>query len=236
MINLITGTIRNTIKLAEMDQKWQQKKEETGKKEFAEMDPQSRQIALYQEDMRKIRENRQKEALNNKLKAGEGLTPEEIDYLKKHDPKAYQEYLEVKQEKAAYEKRLKACKTKEDVEKLKLHKMGHFMAEAKSIANNPNIPKEKKLELMEKLLKKVTGVQKKHMDYTASAQYQKLPTQEEAEKKRRKPEQTEQQDQPDGAQENAELPLPELIEKAEKAYEEVKRELTPEGSEKIILK
>ena len=140
-MKLFAGTVQNMVTLANMDNKWKQKKKELGQKELAEMDPVSRQIAIYKEDLAKIQESRQKEGINNKLKAGEGLTPEEIDYLKKNDPKAYKEYQELQQEKEAYEKRLKSCKTKEDVESLKLNTMGQFFAAAKQIVSNPNFPK-----------------------------------------------------------------------------------------------
>ena len=183
-MKLFAGTVQNMVTLANMDNKWKQKKKELGQKELAEMDPVSRQIAIYKEDLAKIQESRQKEGINNKLKAGEGLTPEEIDYLKKNDPKAYKEYQELQQEKEAYEKRLKSCKTKEDVESLKLNTMGQFMAAAKQIASNPNIPKGKKKELMERILKRVMGVQKKHVEFILSGRYHSLPTREEEEEKK----------------------------------------------------
>ena len=80
-MKLFAGTVQNMVTLANMDNKWKQKKKELGQKELAEMDPVSRQIAIYKEDLAKIQESRQKEGINNKLKAGEGLTPEEIDDL-----------------------------------------------------------------------------------------------------------------------------------------------------------
>lgn len=228
-MKLFAGTVQNMVTLANMDNKWKQKKKELGQKELAEMDPVSRQIAIYKEDLAKIQESRQKEGINNKLKAGEGLTPEEIDYLKKNDPKAYKEYQELQQEKEAYEKRLKSCKTKEDVESLKLNTMGQFMVAAKQIASNPNIPKGKKKELMERILKRVMGVQKKHVEFILSGRYHSLPTrEEEEEKKKRKnerenPEQVDENDQTDA--ELGDLSLEDLRKKADKAFEEVKSEL-----------
>ncbi len=235
-MKIFAGTVQNMVALANMDSKWKLKKEELGKRELAEMDPVSRQIALYKEDLEKMRESRQKEDINNKLKAGEGLTPEEMDYLKKTDPKAYKEYQELQQEKEAYEKRLKSCETKEDVEELKLNTMGQFMAAAKQVASNPNIPKGKKKELMERILKKVMGVQKKHIEFVVSGRYQSLPTEEEeAEKKKRKyrrednKEHAEESDQTDIRVEG--LSLEELREKADRAFAEVKNALDLEKTE-----
>ncbi len=235
-MKIFSGTVQNMAALANMDNKWKLKKKELGKKEFAEMDPVSRQIALYEEDLAKMRESRQKEDINNKLKVGEGLTPEEIDYLKKTDPKAYKEYQELQQEKEAYEKKLKSCDTKEDVEELKLNTMGQFMAAAKQVASNPNIPKGKKKELMERILKKVMGVQKKHIEFVVSGRYQSLPTEEEeAEKKKQKrvqendKEHSGEKDQTDAWLDG--LSLEELKEKADKVFAEVKNELGFEHAE-----
>ncbi len=242
MINIITGTVRNMVHLAEMDNKWMQKKEGISKKKLAEMEPEARQVIQYKEDMEKIREGNQMSSIDVKMKAGEDLTPEEIAYLKKHNPEAYKEYLEVKQESEAYEKKLKECKTKEETERLKLNKMGNFMAEAKSIANNPNIPKQKKLKLMEKLLKKVMGVEEKQKKFNLTTHYQNLPTEEEIRKREKETIQKGQEEKisPDRQkeQESREIhnikeditkeftdTLLELHTASEKILEEVKKEL-----------
>lgn len=42
-----------------------------------------KEIKRYQEDIKKIREGNQRSAIDAKLKAGGGLTPDKIEYLKK---------------------------------------------------------------------------------------------------------------------------------------------------------
>lgn len=175
----IIGTIRSAVKLAELDNKWQQKKQKGGKAFSKEMDPMTKQIMQYKEDLEKMRENRELSAITAKVKAGEGLTPDEIEYLQKNNPQMYKEYMEVQSEKEAYERELKSCRTKDDVERLKLNRMSSFMAQAKSVMNNPNIPEGAKLALMEKILMKTMGVQKVHMKFVQSSYYKSLPTDEE---------------------------------------------------------
>lgn len=176
---LITGSIYNTVKLAQLDEKWQKKKENIKGKKEEEITPEMKKLMQYQEDIKQIREGNQMSSIDTKLKSGATLTPDEIAYLKKKNPEAYQEYEEIKREKEAYKNQLKNCKTKEDVEKAKLSKMGNFMAEAKNISQNPHIPKAKKLKLMEKLLKKTMGVHKVHTEFTNSEVFRNLPTNEE---------------------------------------------------------
>lgn len=172
----IVGTIRNTVNVAVMDNKWQQRKNKIGKEPMTAMDC---QIKAFKEDLRRMKESEKIGAIDAKLKSGMGLSPDEIEYLQKKYPEKYKEYLEIKQEKESYERQLKSCKTKEDVERFRFTKMNGYLAEAKSVSNNPNIPKGKKLELLEKILKKVMGVQDVHMDFVKSAWYKNLPTDEE---------------------------------------------------------
>lgn len=174
----------HTVKLAQLDEKWQKKKENTkAKKE--EISPEMKKLMQYQEDMAQIREGNQMSSIDTKLKSGAELTPDEIAYLKKNRPEAYQEYEEIKREREAYKNQLKNCKTKDDVEKVKLSKMGNFMAEAKNISQNPRIPKDKKLKLMEKLLKKTMGVDKIHTEFTKSQIFRNLPTEEEQQEEKK---------------------------------------------------
>lgn len=178
----VAGKVQKEMKLSGMnklDQKKAEREERKQQKRLADMDPLVRQIKQYREDAEKMRESNQMASVDTKMKSGEGLTPEEEEYLKENCPDAYREYQEIKQEREAYKRQLKSCRTKEDVEKLKLNKMGNFMAEARKISANPVIPKEKKRGLMEKLLKKTMGVQKVHLAFTKTSKYQNLPTEEE---------------------------------------------------------
>lgn len=145
------------------------------------MTPEERQLKRYQEDLARMREGNKLSDIYAKLRAGAELSADELAYVQKNDPEGYRDYLEVKQERETYKKQLKSCKTKADVEKLKLSNMGKFMSEAKSIASDAHIPKDKKLKLMQKLLAKTMGVEEEHEAFVKSERYQYLP--EDAEEK-----------------------------------------------------
>lgn len=174
----ISGTIRNAVKLQQLDCKWQEKKK-SGKIFEKETDPQIRQIRQFEEDMKKMREGDIMSSITAKMKAGEDLTPEEVEYLQKNAPDMYREYMNIKGEKEAYERQLKNCKTKEEADRLKINKMNGILSQAKSVMNNPNIPKGAKVGIMEKLLMKAMGIEKVHQLFIKSGQYAKLPTDEE---------------------------------------------------------
>ena len=201
MLPIISGTIYSAGKMTELDNKWKQKKE-SGKIFQKEMTAEEKQMQRFQEDLAKMRESDQLASITTKLKSGQSLSPEEIQYLKRNNPQIYREYQELQEEKKAYERELENCKTKEDVEKVRLNKMGSILAEAKSISNNPNIPKGQKKALLEKLVMKTMGIQGVHMDFVKSSRYASLPTEEEVkEEAQEKAEQTEETAKELGAEE-----------------------------------
>lgn len=217
---MVIRSIFDHSKLKQINNKWMKQEETKQKEEEKDLTPEMRQLRQYEEDMRRIREQRPKMEIDAKLKAGADLTLDEIEYLKKNDPEAYKEYEEIRREMENYKKQLKNCKTKEDVERLKMNKMGQFMAEAKSISQNPNIPKAKKLGMMEKVLKKTMGIQKEHIEFTKSLEYQSLPTQEE---EREKEEKKKEKMQPE--------PTTQITEETEMFLEETQKELEENGEE-----
>ena len=175
---MIIGRIHDTVRLAGLTAKWEQKKQNIGKKQ-AELTPEERQIEHFREQLEDIREGNESNAISAKINSGAKLTPEEIEYLRRENPQALQAYEEIQQEKENYKRQLKNCRTKEDVEKLKQQKMGEFMAAAKKADTNPNIPKEQKLAMLAKILAKVLVVEEVHYEFTKSLAYQSLPTEEE---------------------------------------------------------
>lgn len=175
MIPMI-GTIKSAIKLAELDAKWQQKKDNIGKKTYQqqEMTPEQRQVEAFKEDIEKMRESDNYAMIYNKLKTGKKLSPEEAEYLQKKDPQAYTDYKNAQAEKEAFKKKLKNCETKEDVRKLKTLEMGNFLTQAKTISNNPNIPKGKKMELLGKIMGRVMGLEEVYQEFVKSPDYSDL--------------------------------------------------------------
>lgn len=176
---MFTGTIANQVKLQMLDTKWQQKKQNINSKKNENMTPEQRMLEHFKEQAADERKRSATNELYTKLQSGGTLTADEIEYLRQNDPEALADYEKAQAEKKAYENALKNCKTKEEVDRLKLGRMGNFAAQAKSIANSPYIPKEKKLELMQKLNNEVCLIRDAHNEFVKSRAYEELP--EEAE-------------------------------------------------------
>ncbi len=182
----MAGTVKNSVKLATLENKWQQKKENAGKPQRKELTAQERELQIFQEQADEIREGKTPSDISAKLMSGARLTQEEIEYLRKNAPEALKEYEEFQREREQYKRQLRNCKSKEEVERLKTNKMGQFLAEAKEISHNAAIPKAKKVELLQKLLKKIAGVEEEHTEFTKTLRFAQLPEEEEEKDNRRK--------------------------------------------------
>lgn len=143
-----------------------------------ELTREERLLQHYQEQISQMHESNFQQELQAKLDSGQELTPEEEQYLEKVNPNALKEHEKLKEEVAAYRKQLQNCRTKKDVEKLKLYKMGQFMSEVKTVSNDPHIPKAQKKAMLEQILKRTYAIEKEHNDYTKTPEYQAKPDKE----------------------------------------------------------
>lgn len=130
----------------EMQMKWQKKQDTNDFTADGSMrldnDPTRRQA----EEIRKSREDGSDQLakqIDLKLNSGQKLTAEEMDYLRKHDPQAYQKVKSIEAEQKNYENELKKCKTKEEVERVKMAHTATSLSAVNSIMNNPVIPEER---------------------------------------------------------------------------------------------
>ena len=119
------------------------------------------------------------ETINNKLAAGAKLTKEEMDHLKVKDPQKYQRLKASEAEQKAYENEMKAAKTKDEVDRLKMNRIGQALSSVKSIMSNPNIPEGPKLGLVSEIGQKVSRINEITAKYKRSTEYGNLPTDEE---------------------------------------------------------
>lgn len=212
MFPLLTGgTLHSMMQSMKLEMQWQQRKENPYLKKGQPEDPQIKQLRAQAERARK---GAVVSGLDAKLKSGSLLSDDEMAYLRTNNPELYQKALEVARERARYKKELEACRTKEDVERLNARRTQEFMAEAKTISQNPNIGAGKKQELLDQVLRKFMNVRSEHVAFTKSERYASLPTDEDV----RKREKEKRAQSGDVREEEAEQPVfhdPELARKLE---------------------
>lgn len=168
-----------------LNNKWMQKKESGNVLSKQELNERSTwtseqfMVADFQDQLEHNREAEKRQKIDNKIMSGGSLSPEEISYLEKNDPAALKKYHETKEEKEAYKEKLRQCKTKEEVDRVKLQKLGELESSLSSVVNDPAIPKSAKLAKAQEILAKTNNIEAAHLEFVKSAEYQCLPTDEE---------------------------------------------------------
>lgn len=182
---ILSGTIASTVQLQMLNNKWMQKKESGNVLSKQELNERSTwtseqfMIADFQDQLEHNREAEKRQKIDNKIMSAGSLSPEEISYLEKNDPVALKKYRETKEEKESYKEKLRQCKTKEEVDRVKLQKLGELESSLSSIVNDPAIPKSAKLAKAQEILAKTNNIEAAHLEFVKSADYQSMPTDEE---------------------------------------------------------
>ena len=180
-MQMISGTIKNAVQLQALNGKWQQKKDsgKLTKEERNARENWTQEDYIIQDIKDQAEQNRKVEhdtKIDNKIMAGGTLTPDEEKYLEQNNPEALKKYKEIKAEKKSYEEKLRKCKTKDEVERVKLNTMGEYALSLKKVVNDPLIPKSEKLAKAQEMLAKTNNVQDVHISFVSSPEYEELPT------------------------------------------------------------
>ena len=182
---ILSGTIASTVQLQMLNNRWMQKKESGNVLSKQELNERSTwtseqfMIADFQDQLEHNRETQKRQKIDNKIMSGGSLSPEEISYLEKNDPVALKKYRETKEEKESYKEKLRQCKTKEEVDRVKLQKLGELESSLSSVVNDPTIPKSAKLAKAQEILAKTNNIEAAHLEFVKSADYQSMPTDDE---------------------------------------------------------
>ncbi len=173
-MQMISGTIKSAVQLDVLLGKWEDKKENNDWCKDTSLTMEQRTVKRFQEDLENVQKNKKMQEISSKVMSGQRLSSEELDYLQKNNPQLYSDYKEIQGEREAYERKLKNCKTKEEVDRLKTNQMNQYAATAKKTFNNPNIPLSEKYRIACKILGKIAGISEEEAEFKCSAQYKDL--------------------------------------------------------------
>lgn len=121
----------------------------------------------------------QMQAIYTKIYSGKDLTYEEMQLLAEKDPSTYNKLKADEAEQEAVKEKLRRCKTKEEVEKVKADYTSRAMSELSAVANNPNIPKAAKLAVAQRVMGKLIKLNGVMEEFVKEGNYAKLPTEAE---------------------------------------------------------
>ena len=145
-----------------LQMKWQQRKSSgdyltkgySGTKESQKdqelQDPQSRLL----ESMKPDESASMRQQISTKMMAGKRLSSAEMEYLKENDPQTYQKARTIEMEREAYERRLKQCRTKEEVQRVKFSQAASSLATVKMMNSIPPFPNSRNLPVISQNLNK----------------------------------------------------------------------------------
>ncbi len=177
----VMQSIGNYTKNMEMQMKWKRKKANSdftadGSTKISDS------IARQAEEIRKSQadgSSKLSAQIRTKLATGKKLTQEEMDYLQKHDPQTYQKAKSIEEEQKSYEEELKRCRTKEDVQRVKMNHTAASLSTVNNVKNNPAIPEGAKLGIMWQELMKSRALEETLGEFVKSGRYAQLPTEAE---------------------------------------------------------
>lgn len=174
------NSLNNYIKSMDMQQKWQQKKK-TGsfspdKKAPDEWIEEQKKKLSENPDAETKRKDKTLTGIMTKLSSGRRLTPAEMRYLQVKDPASYIKAQSVESERAAYERQLKTCRTKDDVHRYKMAHAASALSAVNAAMNDPHMSAEEKFEAVMHIKHKMNAVEKETVKFVKSGDYAALPS------------------------------------------------------------
>ncbi len=181
-IGLMTS-IGSFQKTAKLKAKWQVKKETDLTGRYDGLTEFQRKNAMFKDSYKEHQLNNEQDTtlskIRDKIYAGNKLTAAEMQYLQSKDPMLYQKMKNIELEAKKYEEELKHCKTKEEVEKLKISKVNSSLMTIKNVENNPHIPEGVKLQIAQQEQRRLQELEKVMMKFVKSGEFASLPTEAE---------------------------------------------------------
>jgi len=123
-------------------------------------------------------------SLRSLLTAGKRLTPEEKEYLRKHDPSLYHKAVSIEEEQRAFKRAMERARTKEDVKRLHLAKVGQYAGDISSIKKS-GAPSSAQGEAVFYTGARSAATNETYREFKSNVKYSKLPTEQELREKER---------------------------------------------------
>ncbi len=177
----IIGNMNTYLKSMQMKSVWDLKKKsgDYDAKGATDIQQMLDQIAGKTEDGSRQQDEKLSEILQ-KVYAGKKLTSDEMEYLRDKAPLVYKELVAIEEEQKAYERELRRCETKEEVERLRMNKINSSLMTVNAVGSNPNIPEGMKMAIIGQEKRRVDAIVESTEKFVKSGEYAKLPTEAEA--------------------------------------------------------
>ena len=158
------GRINDHLKTANLEIKWQQRKNRPFMPDNPNKKEENTITALIKQN-EETQKTETMQRIDRKLKTGKKLSAAEMDYLRKNAPDLYVKAVKIEAEREEYRRALSRCKTKEEAKQLHTEKTMQLLTESSAVAGNPYIPKERKQEMLEFIAMRTAAVNNEFYDY-----------------------------------------------------------------------
>lgn len=176
------GSVNNYLKNMGMQQNWN-RKQQTGNFQPDGAKTVSQWVEKQKQSIKEAKKEPKEDKLlndiKNKLSSGSRLLDSELKYLQKNDFETYKQAKAAETERNIYERELRMCRTKEDVQKYKMAHTARALENVKSAMNSSGGSKEDKLGAVMGEQKKMSAINAAEKDFVKSGEYSKLPSQAE---------------------------------------------------------
>ena len=176
----VIGNMNTYLKSMQMKSVWDLKKKsgDYGAKGATNIQQMLDQIAGKTEDGSRQQDEKLSEILQ-KFYAGKKLSSEEREYLRDKAPLVYKELIAIEEEQKAYERELRRCETKEEVERVRMNRINGALTTVNAVSSNPNIPEGAKMAIIGQEKRRVDAIVESTEKFVRSGEYAKLPTEAE---------------------------------------------------------
>lgn len=179
-------SVNSYLKNMDMQKKWEQK-QRTGNYKADGIKTASEWVEKQKDTFKKKEQEREKaknsdqvlDSIKNKAARGSALTASELKYLRSKDEIAYQRALAAENERKIYEHELRMCRTKEDVQRYKMHHAVYAYERVKSAMSDSSMSEDEKLGAVMGEFQRMSAVNKAERDFIRSGEYSSLPSQAE---------------------------------------------------------
>lgn len=175
-------SVNNYLKNMDMQNKWEQK-QLTGNYKADGIKSASEWIEKQRDTFEKKEQEKETDTVLDSIKkkayGGGYLSESELKYLQSKDEAAYQRAVAAENERKIYEHELRMCRTKEDVQKFKMHHLVYSYDRVKSAMSDPSMSEDDKLDSVMGEFQRTSAVDKAERDFVRSGEYSRLPSQAE---------------------------------------------------------
>ncbi len=114
------------------------------------------------------------ETILNKLKWGQEVSSSELEFLRQNSYEGYLKALRVQAERKQYRRELEACKTKDEVARLRTNRLQAFVCEAQGVTGM-KLNAGERLERLEEIQMRAAAVCNEQQKFMNTQQYRRLP-------------------------------------------------------------